>query len=67
MPTLKGNETSLSYGQYFLYLISSSIKVFILHGAWLDTSGQTLCLYNEMSFDYEIEGNTDTRCDVDET
>ena len=37
MPTLKGTEASLSYVQCFLYLISSSINVFIFHITWLDT------------------------------
>ena len=35
--TLKGTEVSLSYVQCFLYLLSSSINVFIFHVAWLDT------------------------------
>ena len=37
VPTLKGTEESLSYVQCFLYLMSSSIKVFIFHITWLDT------------------------------
>ena len=32
--TLKGTETSLSYVQCFLYLVSSSINVSIFHMAW---------------------------------
>ena len=37
LPTLKGTEASLSYVQCFLYLVSSSINVFIFHITWLDT------------------------------
>ena len=37
VPTLKGTEVSLSYVQSFLYLVSSSINVSILHITWLDT------------------------------
>ena len=37
VPTLKGTETSLSYVQCFLYLVSSSINVFIFHITRLDT------------------------------
>ena len=37
MPTLKGTEVSLSYVRCFLYIISFSINVFILHITWLDT------------------------------
>ena len=37
MPTLKGTEASLSYVQCFLYLVSSSINVFIFHITWLAT------------------------------
>ena len=42
IPALKGTEVSLSYVQCFLYLVSSSINVFIFisHG-WIP-SGQTL-------------------------
>ena len=42
VPTLKGTEVSLSYVQFFLYVVSSSINVsiFILHG-WTP-SGQIL-------------------------
>ena len=35
--TLKGTEASLSYVQYFLYLVFSSISVSIFHSMWLDT------------------------------
>ena len=35
--TLKGTEASLSYVQYFLYLVFSSISVSIFHSTWLDT------------------------------
>ena len=37
MPTLKGTDVSLSYVQCFLYLVSSSMNVFIFHVTWLDT------------------------------
>ena len=37
MTTLKGTEMSLSYIQWFLYLVSSSINVSIFHITWLDT------------------------------
>ena len=37
VPTLKGSEVSLSYVQYFLYLVSSSINVSLFHITWLDT------------------------------
>ena len=37
VPTLKGTEASLSYVQCFLYLVSSSINVFIFHITWLAT------------------------------
>ena len=37
VPTLKNTEASLSYVQCFLYLVSSSINVSILHSKWLDT------------------------------
>ena len=37
VPTLKGTETSLSYGQCFLYLVSSSVKVSVFHITWPDT------------------------------
>ena len=33
----KGTEVSLSYGQCFLYLVSSSINVSMFHTIWLDT------------------------------
>ena len=36
MPTLKGTEALLSYVQYFLYLVSSSVNVSVFH-IWLDT------------------------------
>ena len=34
---LKGTEASLSHVQCFLYLVSSSINVFVFHMTWLDT------------------------------
>ena len=37
VPILKGTEVSLSYVQCFLYPVSSSINVSVLHIAWLDT------------------------------
>ena len=37
MPTLKGTEASLSYVQYFLYLVFLSINASIFHITWLDT------------------------------
>ena len=37
MPTLKGTEALLCYVQCFLYQVSSSINVSILHSTWLDT------------------------------
>ena len=37
VPTLKGTEASLSYVQSFLYLVSSSINVSVLHVTWPDT------------------------------
>ena len=37
VPTLKGTEASLSYVQYFLYLVSSLINVSIFHSTWMDT------------------------------
>ena len=37
VPTWKGTEASLSYVQYFLYLVSSSISVSIFLITWLDT------------------------------
>ena len=37
VPPLKGTEASLSYAQYFLYLVSSSVNVFIFHITSLDT------------------------------
>ena len=37
VPTLKATEVSLSYVQCFLYLVSPSINVSILHITWLDT------------------------------
>ena len=37
LPTLKGTETSLSYVQCLIYLVSYSINVSIFHSAWLDT------------------------------
>ena len=37
VPILKGTEASLSYVQYFLYFVSSSINVSIFHSMWLDT------------------------------
>ena len=50
VPTLKRTEASLSYVQCFLYLVSSSINVFIFHSTWLDTFWtdlvQTLDLVN---------------------
>ena len=36
VPTLKGTEATLSYAQCFLYLVSSSVNVFIFHIIWLD-------------------------------
>ena len=36
VPALMGTEVSLSYGQCFLYLVSSSINVSIFHTTWLD-------------------------------
>ena len=36
VPALKGTEVSLSYVQWFLYFVSSSIKVFIFHITWLN-------------------------------
>ena len=35
--TLKGTEASLSYVQWFLCLLSSSINISIFHSTWLDT------------------------------
>ena len=44
--TLKGTKASLSYVQCFLYLVSSSIKVSIVHITWLDTFWTDLiCVY----------------------
>ena len=40
VPTLKGTEASLSCVQCFLYLVSSSVNVTILHITWLNTSAQ---------------------------
>ena len=37
VPTLKGTQALLLYIQCFLYLVSSSISVFIFHITWLDT------------------------------
>ena len=37
MPTLKETKASSSYVQCFLYLVSSSINVFIFYIIWLDT------------------------------
>ena len=37
VPTLKGTEASLSYGQCCLYLVYPSINVSIFHITWLDT------------------------------
>ena len=37
VPTVKGTEVSLSCVQCFLYLVSSSRNVSIVHSAWLDT------------------------------
>ena len=37
MPTLKGTETSLSYAEFFLHLVSSSINVSKFYITWLDT------------------------------
>ena len=37
VPILKGTEASLSYARCFLYLVSSSINVFIFHSTCLDT------------------------------
>ena len=37
VPTLKGTEASFSYVQHFLFLVSSSINVFIFHTTWMDT------------------------------
>ena len=37
VPTLKETEASLAHGQCFLYLVSSSINIFIFHITWLDT------------------------------
>ena len=37
VPTLKGTEAPLSYVQYFLYLVSSSVNVSIFHITWLNT------------------------------
>ena len=41
VPTLKGTETSLSYVQCFLYLVSSSINVSTFHVTCWIPSGQT--------------------------
>ena len=45
MPTLKGNEASLSYVQCFWGLVSSSISVSIFHSAWLDNFWTGLGMY----------------------
>ena len=45
VPALKGTEASLSYVQYFLYLISSSINVCIFHITWLATFWTDLIIY----------------------
>ena len=37
VPILKGTEMSLSYVQYFLYLLSSSINIPIFHITWMNT------------------------------
>ena len=37
VPIFKGTEVSLSYVQCFLYPVSSTINVSVLHIAWLDT------------------------------
>ena len=37
MPTLKGTDLSSSCVQYFLCVVSSSIKLLIFHSTWLDT------------------------------
>ena len=37
VPTLKGTESSLSYVQCFLNLVSSSVNVSVLHITWLNT------------------------------
>ena len=37
VPTLKGTEASLSYVQYFSYLVTSSINFSIFHSTWLGT------------------------------
>ena len=42
VPTLKRIEASLSYVQWFLYLVSSSVNVSIFHITWLDTFWQNL-------------------------
>ena len=46
MPTLKGTEASLSCEQCFLYLVSSSVNVSILHSTWLDTFWTDLVVSN---------------------
>ena len=45
VPTLKETETSLSYVQCSLYLVSSIMNVSIFHSTWLDTSW-TDCIYH---------------------
>ena len=45
VPTLKGNEASLSYVQYFLYLVSSSVNVYFSYftsGYLLDRSHKSI-------------------------
>ena len=46
VPTLKGTEVSLSYIQYFLYLVSSLINVSLFHIAWLDTFWTDFIIYH---------------------
>ena len=45
VPTLKRTESSLSSVQYFLYLVSSSIKVSVIVCGWI-LSGQTSYIFN---------------------
>ena len=45
VPTLKGTEASLSYVQYFLQLVSSSVTVSIFHIKWQDTFWADLIIW----------------------
>ena len=56
VPTLKETEVLLSYVQCFLYLVSSSINVFIIHCMWSDKFWKDI-VYIEIFIHFYIYSN----------